>query len=212
MIRLRPLSALLLPIMLAPALQAQDKPTSSLGHRPLTERLATSAPVPALKYRLLPLNSELKEGNAVPIYLRLVHEQNDTARKYWTETPKPWNGMPVDQIPLVEARKFLKDRHRFLQQLELGARRRTAEWNYTIDEGNPIRILMPDTQQMRTYAPMLILQARVAIAEGDFPRAVHHLETCFAFSRHVDDGPFLINSLVAIALASQFTGVVRRPR
>ncbi len=27
---------------------------------------------------------------------------------------------------------------------------------------------MPDTQQMRNYAPMLILQARVAIAEGDF--------------------------------------------
>ncbi len=56
--------------------------------------------MPALKYRLLPLNSELKEGNAVPIYLRLVHEQNDATRKYWTETPKPWNGMPVDKIPL----------------------------------------------------------------------------------------------------------------
>ncbi len=67
---------------------------------------------------------------------------------------------------------------------------------------------MPDTMQMRNYAPMLILQARVAIAEGDFARAVHHLETGFAVSRQVGEGPFLINSLVAIALASQFAGTV----
>ena len=160
------------------------------------------------KYRLLPLNSELKEGNAVPIYLRLVHEQNDAARKYWTETPKPWNGMPVDKIPLDEARRFLQDHRRLLRQFDLGARRRTAEWNYTLDEGNVIGILMPDMQQMRNYVPMLILQARVAIAEGDFARAAHHLETGFAVSRHVGEGPFLVNSLVAIALASQFAGTV----
>ena len=180
MIRLRQWSALLLPIMLAPALQAQDKPTSPWAIDRSLSVSPQSAPVLALKYRLLPLNSELKEGNAVPIYLRLVHEQNDATRKYWTETPKPWNGMPVDKIPLDEARRFLQDHRRLLRQFDLGARRRTAEWNYTLDEGNFIGILMPDTQQMRNYAPMLILQARVAIAEGDFARAAHHLETGFA--------------------------------
>jgi hypothetical protein len=208
MIRLRPWSALLVPIVLAPALRAQDKPMSPWAiDRSLTVS-PQSAPALALQYHLLPLNSELKEGNAVPIYLRLVHEQNDAARKYWTETPKPWNAMPVDKIPLDEARRFLQDHRRLLQQLDLGARRRTAEWNYTLDEGNWIGILMPDTQQMRNYAPMLILQARVAIAEGDFARAAHHLETGFAVSRQVGDGPFLVNSLVAIALASQFAGTV----
>ena len=39
---------------------------------------------------------ELKEGNAVPIYLRLVHEQSDAARKAWTETPQAWNALPID--------------------------------------------------------------------------------------------------------------------
>jgi hypothetical protein len=208
MIRLRHWSALILPVLLAPALQAQDKPTSPWAIDRSLSVSPQSAPVLALKYRLLPLNSELKEGNAVPIYLRLVHEQNDATRKYWTETPKPWNGMPVDKIPLDEARRFLQDHRRQLQQFDLGARRRTAEWNYTLDEGNFIAINMPDTQQMRNYAPMLILQARVAIAEGDFARAAHHLETGFAISRHVGEGPFLVNSLVAIALASQFAGTV----
>jgi hypothetical protein len=208
MIRPRPSSALLCAFVLVPVVQAQDNSASPwLIDRTLSVS-PQRAPVPALKVRLLPPRWELKEGNAVPIYLRLVHEQNDAARKYWTETPKPWNLLPVDKIPLDEARKFLQDHHRFLRQFELGARRRTAEWNYTLDEGNPVGILLPDMQAIRTYAPMMLLQVRVALAEGNLPAAAHHLETGFAFSRHVADGPFLINSLVGIALAAQFTTAV----
>jgi hypothetical protein len=208
MMRLRQWSALLLTVLLAPALAAQDKAASPwLIDRSLVVS-PQGAPAPALKYRLLPLTSELKEGNAVPIYLRLVHWQSDAARKYWTETPQPWNLLPVDKVPLAEARAFLQRYRYFLRQLEVGARRRTAEWNFTLDEGHPISLLMPDVQTMRDYTPMLILQARVALADGDFPRAAHHLETGFAFSRHVAEGPFLINSLVGIALGSQFAGTV----
>ena len=68
----------------------------------------------AIAHDLLPPSWELKEGNAVPIYLRLVHEQNDAAQKYLTETPMPWNSVPVDKVPLAEARKFLQDRGYFL--------------------------------------------------------------------------------------------------
>ena len=77
--------------------------------------------MPALKYRLSPLKSDLKEGNAAPIYLRLVHEQNDASRKYWSETPRPWNLLPVDKIPLEEARKFLDARRYMLRQFEIRA-------------------------------------------------------------------------------------------
>src|SRR5260370_10880727 len=208
MFRLRQCYVLILMLLVAPAAGAQDKPAAPwVVDRSLTVS-PQGAPVPALKYRLLPLSAELKEGNAVPIYLRLTHEQSDAARKYWTETPKPWNALPVDQVPLDEARKFLQGRRNFLRQFELGARRRTAEWNYTLDEGDPIGILLPDAQWMRNYAPILVLQVRVALAEGNFTAAAHHLQTGFGFSRHVGEGPFLINSLVAIALASQFTRAV----
>jgi hypothetical protein len=208
MFRLRQSSVLIFTALLASAAGAQDKPAAPwVVDRSLTVS-AQGAPVPALKYRLLPLSAELKEGNAVPIYLRLTHEQSDAARKYWTETPKPWNELPVDQVPLDEARKFLQGRRNFLRQFELGARRRTAEWNYTLDEDDPIGILLPDAQWMRNYAPMLVLQVRVALAEGNFTAAAHHLATGLAFSRHVGEGPFLINSLVAIALVSQFAGTV----
>src|ERR1700730_10835813 len=100
MIRLRRWSVLIFAVMLTSPLRAQDKPASPwVMDRSLTVS-PQSAPVPALQYRLLPLSADLKEGNAAPIYLRLAHEQNDAARKHWTEAPKPWNLMPVDKVPL----------------------------------------------------------------------------------------------------------------
>lgn len=212
MIRLRRWSALILVGLLAPPLRAEDKPASPW---PVDRSLSVSprtAPVPAFQYRLLPLSMDLKEGNAVPIYLRLVHSQPDEARKYWIEAPGRWNAMPVDKVPLDEARKFLQDHRYMLRQLELGARRRSAEWDYTAGAGDvengPIGLLLPDMQSMRGYAPPLILQVRVALAQGDFAAAAHHLETGFAFCRHVAEGPTLIHRLVAIALVSQFAGTV----
>jgi hypothetical protein len=212
MIRLRRWSVLILVVLLAPPLRAQDKPASPWVVDRSLSVSPRSAPVPALQYRLLPVSSDLKEGDAVPLYLRLVHEQTDAARKYWTETPRAWNRLPVDRVPLEEARTFLRDHRYMLRQLELGARRRTADWGYTFNpgdvEGGPIGLLLPDMHAMRNFAPMLILQVRVALAQDQFPTAAHHLETGFAFSRHVAEGPSLINRLVAVALALQFADTV----
>src|SRR5215472_6276679 len=121
MIRLRQACALLLVLVFAPGVSAQEKSTSpwlidrslSVSPRP--------APLPALRYRLLPLSSELRPGNAVPIYLRLAHSQNDAARKYCTDAPKTWNLLPLDKLPQAEIRKFVQDHHYLLRQLELGA-------------------------------------------------------------------------------------------
>jgi hypothetical protein len=161
-------------------------------------------PRPALEYRLFPLASERKDGNAVPIYLRLNFEQSDAARRDWTETPRKWNDMPIDKIPLKEAKEFLDRRKNFYRQFELGARRKTAEWNYTLDQGSVVDILLPDVQMMRGYVPMMVLKVRVALAEGDYAAAAYWLETGFAFSHHVGNGPFLINRLVGVACANQF--------
>src|SRR5271166_2584180 len=154
MIRLRNWSAFICILFTASGTPAQDKqpgapPSAKQSPWAIDRALTVTPQMPptqALKYRLLPLSSELKEGNAVPIYLRLVHEQNDAARKYWTETPTPWNELPVDKIPLDEARKFLEREQRLLQQIDIGSRRKRAEWDYTIDQGNPISILLPDAQ------------------------------------------------------------------
>jgi hypothetical protein len=214
MLRLRLDSVLVFTLMLPSVVRAEekpsgsDKPSSPWAIDQSLNIAPQAAPTPALKYRLLPGEWELKEGNAVPIYLRLNHEQSDASRKYFIEMPKQWNALPLDKIPLEEARKFLNDHQYMLRQLELGARRRTVEWDYTLDEPNPIGLLLPDAQSMRNYTPMLILQTRVALAEGDFTAAADHLKTGFAFSRQVAEGPTLIHSLIGFAIASEFAGTV----
>src|SRR5260221_3859187 len=194
MLRLRPCYVLAFALVLSSLLCAADKPASPWSIDQSLSIAPQPAPTPALKYRLLPGEWELKDGNAVPIYLRLTHEQSDASRKYLTDTPRQWNALPLDKIPLEEAHTFLQDHQYMLRQLEVGARGRTAEWDYTLDEPNPIGLLLPDAQSMRNYTPMLILQARVPLAEGDFSAAAHHLKTGFALSRHVAQGPTLIHS------------------
>lgn len=169
---------------------------------------AAPAPVPALKYRLFPSNAERKEGNAVPIYLRVAHERSDAWKKVIREKPPEWNKLPLDKLPMDEVKKFLGSYRYNLRQFELGARRKTAEWNYTLDAGDPIGLLLPDVQEMRMHAPVLVLKARVEIAEGRYVDAVRTLETGFAFSQHLNEAPFLISSLVGIAMASQFADCV----
>jgi hypothetical protein len=176
-----------------------DKPEEKwLVDRSLTLSPAR-APIPALKYRLFPTIGERKEGNAVPMYLRFAHERSDERKKQLREKPEEWNALPLDKLPLTEVKEFL-DGHKYnLRQLDLGARRKTADWNYALDSGSPIEILLPDAQEMRMHASLLVLKARVEIAEGHYADAIHTLETGFSFSQQINEGPFLINSLVALA-------------
>jgi hypothetical protein len=91
-----------------------------------------------------------------------------------------------------------------LRQLELGARRKTADWNYTLDDGDPIGLLMPDIPEMRLQAGLLVLKARAEIAAGKYDEAARTLETGFSFSRQVGGGAFLISDLIGVACANQF--------
>lgn len=167
-----------------------------------------AVPVPALKYRLYPVAPERKEGNAVPIYLRLASEWGNDTRKELTDKPYEWNRLPLAQVPLAEA-KALVEKHRTLfRQLELGARRKSADWNYTLDQGSVIDIAIPDAQWMRVYAGLLACKARAELADGDFAGAARTLETGFAFSRHVGEAPFVINRLVAVACTGYLLNAV----
>jgi hypothetical protein len=166
------------------------------------------APVPALRYRLYPSFMERKEGNAVPIYLRFAHERSDARKNQIREKPQEWNKLPLDKLPLPEVKKFLDGYTYNFKQLELGARRKTADWSYTLDAGDPIGLRLPDAQEMRIQAPLLVLKARVEIAEKRYADAVRTLETGFSFSQQLNEGPFLITSLVGIALANMFSDCV----
>ncbi len=174
-----------------------------------------AAPVPALRYRLFPLWSERKPGDAAPIYLRFAHERGDSMRKELAEKPAQWNELPLAQLPLREARAFVDRWDYNLKQLDLGARRKSCDWNYTLDVDNVIAVRLPDAQEMRLHGGLLGLKARVEIADGNYADALRTLETGFAFSNHVGEGAFILNGLIGMAIANRLTDclpeLVQRP-
>jgi hypothetical protein len=208
------LTALILTCVLLSALRGQAPPPTEkkdgdrAGEKWLFDRslavTPAAAPLPALKYRLYPSNMERKEGNAVPIYSRLAHERSEAKTKQLQEEPLKWNKLPLEQLPLDEVKKFLNTQKYNLRQLDLGARRKTADWNYTLDAGDPIGLLLPDMQDIRRQAPLLVLKARMEIAEHRYSDAVHTLETGFSLSQQTSEAPFLISALVGIACGNQF--------
>ena len=162
------------------------------------------APVPGFRYRLMPLESERHPGDAAPIYLRLTHDTLTERLRQLAEKSAEWLQMPFETFPVVEDRTFVDGWESRIKQLEFGARRRTCDWNYTLPEekDHAYEILLPDGPQMRVWGRLLALKARVEIAEGKYDQAVRTVETGLAFARHVAEGPFLINSLVGIAIAT----------
>jgi hypothetical protein len=166
-----------------------------------------TAPVPALKYRLLPSFAELNPGDAAPIYLRAHGYEDSSLNDAWrqiTEKSKQWQELPIKDLPTAEVRKFVNLWSGKLKQIEFGTRRKTCDWNYTLPEQrlDAIGILLPDVQSMREWGRVLALKARVEIAEGKYDEAIRTIETGLAFARHVGDGPFFINGLVGIAIAN----------
>ena len=112
-----------------------------------------------------------------------------------------WLDLPLDKFPATEARKFVDQWATRIEQIGFGARRKTCNWSYTVDEQreNVISILLPDVQEMRLWFRSLAVKARVEIAEKKYEDAIRTIETGVSFSRHVGEGPFLISGLVGIA-------------
>jgi hypothetical protein len=188
--------------------RADAQASSKTAEPPKPKALVVSpaaAPVPALRYRLVPSSADLNPGDAAPIYLRIRHEMQEEAWRQISEKPLKWLELPLKDFPTAEARQFVDLWNSRLKQIDFGTRRKTCDWNYTLPEErlNAIAILLPDAQSMRVWGRLLALKARVEIAERRYDDAIRTIETGLAFARHVGEGPFLINGLIGIAIATQ---------
>lgn len=197
------------------ATRAADPPTPKDAPKPkaysdLRELGVTpkSAPIPALKYRLLPLESERLPGDAAPIYLRLGVSATSEAKHDIGQKSTDWANLPLAQFPTAEVRKYVDGWGNALAQLQFGARRQTCNWNYTLPEQREsvIEITLPDAQDMRNWIRLQSLKARVEISERQYEQAVESIETGISVGRHTGNGPFLINTLVGVACVQMMLG------
>jgi hypothetical protein len=152
---------------------------------------------PLMKYRLLPAEYELREGNAAPILLRLPWEQNPYFREV-VPTFTEYLDLPLNSPKLRGQQIFA-----FFEPLQRAAYRKTADWQYPIGEQPLGNILIPDIQGGKSIAGYgLAVWIRQRLAEGNLARARQGILVGLAVSRHYGRTPFVITQLVCAAIDS----------
>jgi hypothetical protein len=149
---------------------------------------AAAAPVPALRYALLPLDPDRTPGDAAPIYLRL---RGDTGLREAALKAMEWFKRPLRDFPASEARAFLQRWSDGIKQIEYGSKRRTCDWNYTIPEQSEelITIRVSEISEMIRWSSLLALKARVEIGERRWDDALSTIAIGLAFNHHIAGGP-----------------------
>jgi hypothetical protein len=155
--------------------------------------------VPALKYRLLPSFYERRRGNAAPMYCKAMlvlgkNTADDLTRQKLLAGPLADCTMeavnPVAGDSLVEL-------------VTLAALREHCQWELPLHEQNAVMIMLPELQEMRRLASVVLLRARTRVAKGDFAGAVKTLQIVYAMARHTAESPVLIGGLVGQSIQAQ---------
>ena len=167
---------------------------------------------PALRYQLLPPFLERRPGNAAVWWNRLPAERTGLFNLLFKEGglwEKIEKGM---EIPIGDPQeKALRGKESEIEgavgtlyaDMARAARFESCDWQLPLREGNFIAIPLPDAQQMRTWARLLVAKAHLEIAEGKYDEAVATLQTGFALGRHVAQGQTIVNGLIGSAIAWQ---------
>ncbi len=177
---------------------------------------------PALRYRLIPDDFDMLDGNAALYYLkamgffeqsgvrqRLDQFRKDAAaraqkegKKYHEVAPAVWLSTPPDELPLEEVKDYLRltaFQPRFVRE---AVRRNRFNLDRNLREADDlIAYLLPEIQPMRQLARTQSLRCRVAIAEGRIDDAIAITGQQFALARHLGQDDFLVSNLVGMAIA-----------
>ncbi len=181
-----------------PAAAAQDDPFP-----PVKVVLHPAAePRPAMKYRLFPDVLDRIPGNAAVIYGKVKAEQTPffSDKDLWDKILKQL------EAPLAELRKDKGRGDPFTwgtisDRLDRAARCQYCDWQLPIGEPSQDfwTILLPEVQEMRSFARLLVVQVRHQIAQGRYDAAIKTFQTGYALSKHVGEGPTIVNGLVGVA-------------
>lgn len=186
---------------------AKDPPPITVDVRKFTAS-AAPAPVPALKYELLPRLRERVPGNAALGYFR-AHALRPSWPREAEEGRKlqekliAWEESTIDKLPLDEVKKYLFGHAMSFRALEDAVRCDRCDWelNAKLSVAN-IDMLLPEVQNYRELTRSLRMRLRVELAENDFAAAVRTAQTMMRLGKDVGEGPTLIHSLVGIAIST----------
>jgi hypothetical protein len=221
MLRILPILLALTPTALGqtPKGTVAPEPAARPGRAELTAP-AAPAPVPALRYELLPPGRDRVPGNAAVGYLKAAALQPpwprdpDAARKQSEKTEK-WDLTPYDQLPAAEVDEFLKAYRDMLRTVDEAARTDRCDWQQRLAGPEAISGALTVVQGHRELARWLSLRARLELAQDRPADAVRTLQTGFRLGKDVGEGGTMIQMLVGHAITTIMIGraedVIRHP-
>ena len=147
--------------------------------------------------RLLPVQNELRKGNAAVVYLRMPWEQRNFMNSYPAKL-KGWMDLDYNAPEVIEAEGVFEH---FVQQMRRAAYMEDAEWEYPIGEEPIVSILLPDVQGMRQFMGRVLgLWVGVQIERGDLENAREGILIQFASAIHLCRTPFGVTNLIGVSI------------
>lgn len=158
------------------------------------------APVPALKYLLLPDLEELNPGNAAHDYLRCFAEQRDFfyGEKYVADRAR-YRKMPLVALRLERVKEYGGNP---LKRADWAARLDTNDWQALPrirdagDGGLPVEL-----GSLQVLVETLHVRFRIEVAENRFDDGIRTAQTMLAMARHLGEHPTEVGGLLAMATA-----------
>jgi hypothetical protein len=173
---------------------------------------ATPAPVPALRYELLPKLRDRTPGNAA-----LEYRRAGLVRPAWPSDPgesrrqndmlDEWQAMPLDQLPVREVRHFLNAYGPMFKALDQAARSEVCDWQLRRHlSADTFGAVLPEIQTFREMTRFQLIRIRADLAANDFDAAARGLAAGLRLGKDVGEGSTLIQMLVGVAVTSVFIG------
>ncbi len=168
-----------------------------------------AAPVPALKYHLLPEVADQSPGNAALLYYKSFAPEYLSNMREKAVFQKIYEASRASPKDLVTSElRWLKGRG-VMREVDRAARRAYCDWELTERiRAEGAGVLLPDVQTLREFAMILSARARLELADGETDKALYTCATGLALSRHLAEAPTVVQNLVGIAIAMIMLGNV----
>lgn len=161
-------------------------------------------PSPALKYRLTPREISLKAGNSIPHYYRAEQMvQRLTSDSAFEGKADAWRESLLADMPKEEVQQYLDLVPSALIELEEAVQCEDADWGFHLDRTEGERTItfpLAEFQEARALARILVLKARLEIANGEYEKAIATSQMAFRLGRDAGKSESFIAYLVGVAI------------
>jgi hypothetical protein len=181
-------------------------------------------PTPALKYRFVAEDIDLKQGNSAPYYYRAMLDLPDrmqNAKKIYDYTAADidnWyagdvDTVPLDKLPTDKLRQFVDAGigGAIWDQLVEAANRRQCDFELGFTEirgPELISVLLEEFQRSRELNRMMGLRTRLEVAEHRYDDAIRTIRMNYRLAHDFGSVPFLVSGLIGIAEAGATNATV----